>query len=162
MKARMKKLISIKSIPILALALLVVLGSALADSEGDSVTGSGDVQLYSPVYGKGSATLSIEGEKFEGLVEVYVLASPEEKPDGLLFPEVKHIFNFGDDNTLTTIGEEFAKYTDQPPLCVLEGNMNITEGTGEFDGAYGEMDVHGKIHLGEGWASFKVNGKISR
>jgi len=162
MKAKMKKLISIKSIPILALALLIVLGSALAESEGDSVTGSGSVTATPEGTFVGNATLSIEGEKFEGLVTVTPLAPPEPQDGGLYFPVVEHVFDFGDDNTLTTIGAEFAKPTDQPGLSILDGDMNITNGTGDFDDASGEMSAHGQIHLVEGWASFKVNGRISR
>jgi hypothetical protein len=162
MKAKMKKLISIKSIPILALALLIVLGSALADSEGDSVTGSGQVTAISEIQFHGTATLSIEGEKYKGLVLVTPIAPPELKDGGLYFPVVEHVFDFGDDNTFTTYGDEFANPTDQPGLSILDGCMNIDSGTGDFDGASGEMSVHGKIHLIEGWASFKVNGTISR
>jgi hypothetical protein len=162
MKTKMKKLISIKSIPILALALLIVLGSALAESEGDSVTGSGEVTAISETQFQGTATLTIEGEKFEGLVTVTPMAPPEPKDGGLYFPVVEHVFDFGDDNTLTTIGAEFAKPTDQPGLSILNGDMNITGGTGYFEDAEGELSVHGQIHLVEGWASFKINGRISR
>jgi hypothetical protein len=162
MKARMKRLISIKSIPILAVALLIVLGTALADSEGNSVTGSGSVASTSAGIFEGAATLSIEGEKFEGSVTVTPMEIPEPKDGGLYFPLVEHVFDFGNDNTLTTYGDEFAKPTDQPGLSILDGCMNIDSGTGDFDGASGEMSVHGKIHLIEGWASFKVNGTISR
>jgi len=63
---------------------------------------------------------------------------------------------------LTTDGAEFAQPTDQPGLSILSGYMEIIGGTGYFLGASGEMSVHGQIHLIEGWASFKVNGKIYR
>ena len=158
----MKKLISIKSIPILALALLIVLGTALAESEGDSVTGSGQVTAISETQFQGPATLSIEGEKFEGSVMVTPMVPPVPKDGGLYFPVVEHVFDFGDDNTLTTSGAEFAKPTDQPGLYILDGYLNITDGTGDFDDASGVMSAHGQIHLGEGWASFKINGRISR
>ncbi|MHC4144267.1 MAG: hypothetical protein ACYSUD_05755 [Planctomycetota bacterium] len=162
MKAKMKKLISIKSMPVLALALLVVLGTALAESEGDTVTGSGSVTATQVGTFEGTATLSIEGEKFGGSVTVTPLAAPKPKDGGLYFPVVEHLFDFGDDNTLTTIGAEFAKPTDQLGLSILSGDMNITGGTGDFLEASGEMNVHGQIHLIEGWASFKVNGTICR
>jgi hypothetical protein len=48
MKTRMKKLISIKSVPVLALALLIVLGTALAESEGDE--GEGQIHLRLSIY----------------------------------------------------------------------------------------------------------------
>jgi hypothetical protein len=40
--------------------------------------------------------------------------------------------------------------------------MTIVSGEGTFSSASGEMNVHGQIHIVEGWASFKVNGVISR
>ncbi len=157
MKARMKKLISIKSIPILSLALLIVLGTALADSEGDSVTGSGQVNVnLGTGSGQGTAILSIEGEKFEGSVMVTPMVPPVPKDGGLYFPVVEHVFDFGDDNTLTTSGAEFAKPTDQPGLYILDGYLNITDGTGDFDGASGEMSAHGQIHFLDGWASLRL------
>jgi hypothetical protein len=158
MKAKMKKLISIKSIPILALALLVVLGTALADSEGDSVTGSGQVYVnLATGSGQGTSTLSIEGEKFDGTVTVTVMP----QPDGTFW--VIHEFDFGEENTFSTEGSE----TMMPAngMFVLEGNMEITEGTGCFEDAEGEMSVHGKLKMLEppnAVVFFKVNGRISR
>ncbi|MHC4115939.1 MAG: hypothetical protein ACYSWO_00380 [Planctomycetota bacterium] len=154
MKAKMKKLISIKSVPVLVLALLIVLGTALAESEGDSVTGSGDVLLTRPNGGEGTATLSIEGEKLDAEVIVNILS-------GDMPLEVEHKFSFGE-GSFTTIGNEVLKPTDEDGLFVLTGDMTIDSGEGTFAGASGEMSVHGQIHLVEGWASFRVNGTISR
>jgi hypothetical protein len=163
MKTRMKKLISIKSVPLFALALLIVLGTAIADSEGDSVTGSGSVTATSEGTFVGPVTLSIEGEKFEGLVTVIPAGGMSQRPDGGWdFPGVIHQFIFEEGGGFNTLGDEIAKPTGQPGLYILDGYMNVTGGTGAFLGASGEMNVHGQIHLVEGWASFKINGTISR
>ncbi len=160
MKTRMKKLISIKSMTALSLALLIVLGTAMAESEGDSVTGSGLVTAnLATGIGDGTAILSIEGERVEGIVEVNVFPNP----DGTFW--VIHKFDFGEDNTLSTEGTEVMKSADDPGLLVLSGDMNVTEGTGYFDGASGELNVHGKVQITEfplAIVSFKVNGTICR
>lgn len=169
MKAKMKKLISIKSIPILTLVFLIVLGTALAESEGESVTGSGNVELKAFEFPfltlEGPATLSIEGEKSQGTVTVTVNVTQVEPGEGgvLNYYGVIHEFVF-EDGSFTTIGDEVAKPTDQLGLSILDGNMNMTGGTGNFDGAFGEMSVHGKMDESGDVpkASFKVNGTISR
>jgi len=169
MKTRMKKLISIKSIPIFALALLIVLGTALAESEGDSVTGSGKVEFKSFVFPlltlEGPTSLSIEGEKSEGTVTVTVNVEQVEPGEGgvLNYYGVIHKFVFKD-GSFTTTGDEVAKPTDQPGLSILDGYMNIDSGTGYFQDADGKLSVHGKMDESGAVpkASFKINGTISR
>lgn len=130
MKAKMKKLISIKSIPILALALLIVLGSALAAGR-DPVSISGVVDLKTFT---GTATVTIRGQQLTGTVAIIPLQPPVPKDGGLYFPEVKHVFELDDGSTLTTTGEELAMPTDEnPAISTLHGNMEITEGTGVFE-----------------------------
>jgi len=169
MNTKMKKLMSIKNVSILALAILVVLSSALAESEGDSVAGSGDVEFKAFEFPfltlEGPTTLSIEGEKYQGTVTVTVdVIQVVPGENGVLnYYGVKHEFAFGD-GSFTTTGDEVAKPTDQPGLSILSGYMNITGGTGDFLGASGEMSVHGRMDESDivPKASFKVNGVICR
>ena len=164
MKAKMKKLISIKSIPILALALLIVLGTALAAGR-DPVSISGQVTLTEVPPFFGEATVTIRGEELAGTVAVIPLQEPVPKDGGLYFPELQHVFTFEDGSTLTTTGEEFAMPTDEnPAVATLHGNMEITEGTGIFEGASGKLRVNGQIDFPpiSGQATFKANGTISR
>jgi len=162
MKARMKKLISIKSIPILALALLIVLGSALAAGR-DPVSISGQVTLTEVPPFFGTATVTIGGEELAGTVAVIPMAPPVPKDGGLYFPEVKHVFELDDGSTLTTTGEELAMPTDEnPAISTLHGNMEITGGTGVFGGASGELRVNGQMDWSVGQATFNANGVISR
>ena len=169
MRNKMKKLISIKSVPLFALALLIVLGTALAESEGDSVTGSGNVEFKAFEFPfltlEGPTTLSIEGEKSQGTVTVTVNVTQVEPGEGgvLNYYGVIHEFVF-EDGSFTTIGDEVAKPTDQPGLSILSGYMNITDGIGDLLGASGEMSVHGRMDESGDIpkASFKVNGRICR
>jgi hypothetical protein len=158
MKAKMKKLISIKSIPILALALLVVLGSALAAGR-DPVTISGTVDLTTF---SGSAAVTIGGGTLSCNVQVTPLQPPVPKDGGLYFPEVQHVFTFEDGSTLTMTGEELAMPTDEnPAIHTLHGNMEITSGTGVFEGASGELRVNGQMDWLVEQATFESHGAIS-
>jgi len=159
MKAKMKRLTLI-SMPVFALALLVILGTALAAGR-DPVSGSGNVTYFA-----GPATLTIGDETFEGNVVVTPTAPPEFRPSGVIyFPAVQHVFSFGDqnENTFTTIGKEVAVPIGTSGAYILSGYMTITEGTGVFADASGEMSVQGEItDLNAGKASFEVHGAISR
>ena len=159
MKTRMKKLISVKSMPVLALSLLVLLGSALAASRDPvSISGTVDLTTFS-----GTATVTIGGEELSGSVQVIPMVPPEPKDGGLYFPEVQHVFIFDDVSILTTTGEELAMPTDENlAVWTLHGNMEIISGTGVFEGASGELRVNGQMDWSVGQATFQANGVISR
>jgi hypothetical protein len=109
--------------------------------------------------GDGTATLSIEGEKFQGTVNVLIMP----QPDGTFW--VIHKFDFGEDNTFSTEGSETMKPADDPGVFVLNGDMNITGGTGDFEDSSGNMSVHGKVQFTSQTTadvSFKVYGRICR
>jgi len=142
------------------MALLIALGSALAEPAREPVSISGDVNLATF---SGTATVTIGGEQLVGSVQVTPLAPPEPKDGGLYFPVVEHVFDFGGGSTLTTIGQELAMPTDEnPAVHTLHGNMEITEGTGVFEGASGELRVNGQMDWSVGQATFEAHGAISR
>lgn len=94
--------------------------------------------------------------------QVIPLEPPESKDGGLYFPKVQHVFEFGEGSTLTTIGEELAMPMDEnPAVCTLHGNMEITDGTGVFEGASGVIRVNGQMDWSVGIATFSANGAIS-
>lgn len=168
MKTKMKKLISIKSMPLFALALLIVSGLTLA-AVRDPVSGSGFTSATGPTTFLGTATLIVRGEVLDADVEVTLLKPPVVSEDGVLHVnEIEHIFIFSVDengeliDSFTVTGKEVADPTDTPGLYILNGYMKIISGTGAYEGATGEMSVHGQIHLVEGWASFEIHGAISR
>ena len=170
MKTKMKKLISIKSVPLFVLALLIVLGTALADGR-EPVSGSGNVQLVSAsdteLVLQGPAKFSVGGEVLEGMVTVTVDLTQTELQESVVhYNWVKHEFTFDDgESTLTTIGEEFAVPTDEnPAIQTLHGNMEIMSGTGVFEGASGELRVNGQMNFGAmpPEATFEAQGVICR
>jgi hypothetical protein len=163
MKARMRKLISIKSIPILALALLIVLGTALAAGR-DPVSGEGSASL-NPDTGlfEGSADLTIGGEEVTASFEVTLLTPLVPNEEGVFHVKASHKFRFKGGSSFTTVDKGVADPTDTPGLYTLNENLTIVSGTKDFEGASGELRVHGKLDLrGLPSASFDIHGGICR
>jgi hypothetical protein len=169
MKTKMKKLISIKSIPIIALAMLIILGTVFADIR-DPVSGSGLTFATGPNTFAGIATLIVRGKVLDAEVEVALFEPPVESEDGVLHVNaIEHIFIFSVDenedpiDSFTVTGKEVADPTDTPGLYILNGYMKIICGTGAYEGVSGEMSVHGTIDFRElPSASFDIHGAISR
>jgi hypothetical protein len=163
MKARMKKLISKKSVPVLVLALSIVLGSALAETASEHVSGSG-ATILDPSDGlfKGSGNLTIQGENFNASITVSV-ANLFTSEDGVLQAKgVTHTFDFGDANTFITSGNEIGDPTDTPGLFTLKGLMRITSGTGVFENSSGQLTIRGEMDMSTlPAASFDFEGVIS-
>ena len=164
MKAKMKKLISIKSIPILTLALLVVLGSALADGR-DPVSGSGTalLDLAPPPGATGTATLTIGGGEPVQASFTLTMSSMAWK-DGVLHITATHIFTLTG-GTFTTTDKGIGEPTDENGLLTLNENLTITGGTGVYEGACGELRVHGQVQFIDDTTanvSFDIRGAISR
>jgi hypothetical protein len=166
MKERMKKLISIKSIPILALVLLIVLGTALADGR-DPVSGSGEalLDLAPPPGATGTATLNIGGEEFTASLVVQI-TSQVVSDEGVLHATATHTFTLLDEygeetnDRITTTDKEVID-TDG----TLNAHLTITGGTGAFEGASGELAGHGQVQFTSPTTanvSYEIRGVISR
>lgn len=157
----MKKLTLI-SIPVVGLALLVVSGTALAAARDPVTIYGSNVDLTAPGGPFGEASFTIRDEEFVGTVLVTREAPPEPKGDGIYLPAAVHFFDFGDGNTLTTIGAEYIVPTDEDPdVSTLHGDMRIREATGVFEGVSGELSVNGQIDYGVMQANFESHGTIS-
>ena len=140
MKTKMKKLISIKSIPILALALLVVLGSALA-AGNDPVYGSGTAKLNLWTGAAiGEAILIIGGEEFTASLAVQI-TSQVLSDEGVIHATAMHTFTLPG-GTIITSDKEVIN-TDG----TLNAHLTITSGTGAFEGASGVLSGHGQVQF---------------
>ena len=163
MNTRIKKLISIENIPIVTLALLVILGSALAETACDHASGSGATVL-DPTDGlfKGSGNLIIQGENLNASIIVSV-ANLFTSEDGVLQAKgVTHTFDFGNGNTFITSGNEIGDPTDTSGLFTLKGLMRITLGTGVFENVSGQLTIRGEMDMRAlPAASFDFEGVIS-
>ena len=157
MKARMKKLISIKSIPILALALLIVFGTALAAGL-EPVSGSGEVSL---IAGEGPVNLTIGGEEWVGTIRV-IMGPVAVRPGGVTqYLDIVHIFSDEAENTFTTIGGEITAPTGEEGVYTLSGDMEITGGKGSFEGACGSLRVNGELNYKTEKILFDVYGAMA-
>jgi len=160
MKAKMKKLISIRSIPILALALLIVLGSALAAGR-DPVSGSGTALLdlgTEPPGATGTATLTIGGGEPVETSFTLTMDSMAWK-DEVLHITATHTFTLPGGTFITS--DKGVVDTDG----TLNENLTITGGTGDYDGACGELRVHGQVQFTSpttAEVSFDIHGVIYR
>ena len=166
MKTRMKKLISIKSVPVLAMALLIVLGSALAEDPGrEPVSGSGTALLdlgATPPGATGTATLIIQGEMLETSFTLTMTSMAWK--DGVLHITATHTFTLPG-GTIVTSDKGIGEPTETAGLLTLNENLTITGGTEDYDGACGELRVHGQVQFtSETTAdvSFDICGVISR
>ena len=161
MKTRMKELISLKSIPMLALALLIVLGPAWA-ARRYPVRGSGEVDLGTgelPDPPPDNVSLTIAGKLYQGRVTVEV-GEPVKGPGGILrFYDVKHTFKL-DPGTFYTTGDEIATPTGVEGVYTLNGYMELTGGKGDFESACGRLRVHGELNLKTEKILFDVHGAI--
>ena len=163
MKLRMKKLISIRNIAVLAMALLIVLGSALAEPARDPVSGYGlSVLDLSTGQSSGNVTLFVRGEELLAdlsVTDVVMVFSDE----GVMHATALSTLDFGGGSTLTTEDKIVAEPSGPISFTVNEA-LTIISGTGAYEGASGKLSVHGQMQFVEppfAKVSFEICGVIS-
>lgn len=158
----MKKLTTKLTMFVLALTVLIVLATALAETAGDPVSGSGSSSSINAFQFAGSATLVIGGEEKSAELLVTVLAPPVISDEGVQHVVATHTFTFNEEDSITTSDKETAEPTDTPGLYTLNANMNVVSGTGIYEGVSGRLTAHGTIDFrGLPTAEFEVRGAIS-
>jgi len=159
----MKKLTTKWSMPVLTLALLIVLSTALAEPAADPVSGSGSSSAINEYQFAGSATLVIRGQEKSADLLVTVLAPPVVSDDGVQHVVASHTFTFTDGSgSITTSDKEVAEPTEIPGLYTLNANMNVVSGTGVYEGVSGRLTAHGTIDFRAlPAAEFEIVGVIS-
>ena len=140
MKTRTERLIVVKSISVLTLASLIVSGLALAAGH-EPVSGSGTAELNLLTGAAvGQAELTIGGATLFADVNVQ-LTSQVPGDDGSLHATATHKFVF--DNGSITTTDKGVIDTDG----TLNEHLTIVSGTGDFEGAAGELAVHGQVQF---------------
>ena len=161
MKTKMKRPVSIKSMLVLVVALAVVSGLAFAAGR-EPVSGSGwaDLNLLTGA-AVGHAQLTVGDTTLSA--EVFVqLTGQVPGDDGSLHATATHTFVF-DNGSITT--------TDRGVIDTdgtLNEHLTIVSGAGGFEGATGELAVHGQVQFpapGEppiAHVFYDIRGVISR
>ena len=152
----------VSSITVLSLAVLIVISTALAGTAGDPVSGSGEA-LANMATGQaiGSATLVVRGVELSATVVVQ-LGIPSFSDEGVLHAESSHMFTFAN-GTITTSDKVVGEPVNEFGLFALNEKLTIVSGTGAFDGASGNLTVHGQMQFIsqiEALVSYDVRGVI--
>ena len=151
--------------PVLALVLLVVLGSALAKPARDPVSGYGSSVLNlatQPPSSTGTVTFFIRGEELTADLSVTVLTMTF-SDEGVLHATALSTLDFGCGDTFTTkdkiVGEPAG-----PGLSTVNESLKIIRGTGAYEGASGHLSIHGQMQFvseTEAVVTYEVRGAIS-
>ena len=143
MKSTIKRVTSIKAIPLLAVAVVVVIGTVFAGPARDPVSGHGETELnFVTGHASGEGTFTIRGTELTAGIEVQLMGVTKESDDGTTLADVMHTFTF-DNGSITT--NDKAVMDPIEGGFVLNERMTIVEGTGDFAGVSGKLTVHGLI-----------------
>jgi hypothetical protein len=143
MKSGIKRVTSIRTIPLLVVAVLVVIGTVFAGPAKDPVSGCGETKLdFDTGYASGEGTLNIRHTELAVKIKVQLLGPPAEGDDGTLHADVMHVFTFAN-GEITTNDKAVMDPTEGG--FVLNERMAIVEGTGDFAGVSGKLTVHGLV-----------------
>ena len=161
MKSKMKKMTSKWAVPVISLALLIVLSTALAEPAADPVSGSGSSSAINEYQFAGSATLVIRDQEKSAELLVTLLGLTV-NDEGVQHVVATHTFTLAD-GSITTSDKEVAEPTATLGLYTLNANMNIVSGTGIYEGVTGRLTAHGTINFGvvPPAAEFEIRGFIS-
>ena len=169
MRNRAKKLTSIKVLPVLGLVLLLVLGSALAKPARDPVSGYGS-SVLNLVTGDsfGSLTLFVRGEELLADLSVtdVVMVYSGNDEEGVFHATAESTLDFGDGDTFTT-ADKIVGVPKGGGLYKLNEKLTIISGTGAYEGASGNLSIHGEAQFpapGDppfAQVSFEIRGAIS-
>ena len=164
MHAKIKRHTSIGIVAILALALLVLLNSAVAKGPARNpvrgfggTAGPADTGPFT-----GSGALCIRGQEHAVTIDTELLGPPRISDDGVLHVVSSHTFTFANGDTIITMDKSHLSPTDDPLVMLLNGNMEIVAGTA---GVTGRLTAQGTLTVnpatGEGTTDFKIQGNIS-
>ena len=117
-----------------------LVGVILEDTRGSgSTTAINDHQF------EGTATLIIHGQEKSADVLVTLLAEPEVDANGVQYVVATHEFTFADGSSFTTNDQEIAVPTDVPGLYTITADMEVSSGTGIYEGVSGQLIANGTI-----------------
>ena len=81
--------------------------------------------------------------------------------NGSLRFELAHTYTTGSGDTFTTTDRVVAAPTNPPAEYLINNQVDVTGGTGQFAGASGFLRTHGTVNLQTGVVSVDYHGRIS-
>ena len=107
----------------------------------EDTTGTGATMAINDFQFAGTAALTIHGQQKQADLLVTLLEPPVVDADGVQHVKATHEFTFADGSSLVTSDQEIATPTEIEGLNILTGIMDITSGTGMYEGAKGRLTV---------------------
>jgi N-acetylneuraminic acid mutarotase len=113
----------------------------IAGAVCEDTTGSGATAAINDYQFAGTAILTIHGWEKSADLLVTLLEAPVVDADGVQHIKAMHQFTFADGSSFITSDQEVATPTETPGLHILTGIMDITSGTGMYEGVTGRLSV---------------------
>jgi uncharacterized membrane protein len=111
----------------------------------EDTTGAGATAAINDFQFAGTATLTIHGQEKSADLLVTVLEPPVVDANGVQYVKATHEFTFADGSTIVTSDQEIATPTETEGLYIIMATMDITSGTGLYEGVTGCLMAHGTI-----------------
>ena len=130
----------------------------------EDTTGSGATAAISDFQFAGTATMMINGHEKTADVLVTVLEPPVVDANGVQHVKATHEFTFADGSSFITSDLEIATPTETEGLYTIIATMDITSGTGIYEGVTGQLEANGMIDFAAQppAARFELAGAVSR
>ena len=146
-----------------ALVIIFIAGSPENAKAGeDNATGVGATTAINDFQFAGTVVLTIHGREKPADLLVTVLEPPVIDANGVQYVKATHEFTFADGSSIVTSDEEIATPTETEGLYSITATMDITSGTGLYEGVTGCFMANGTIDFAAlpPAAQFEVVGVI--
>jgi hypothetical protein len=120
-------------------------GYQIAIASADNTTGAGATAAINDYQFAGTATLTIHGQEKSAELIVTLLEPPVVDANGVQHVKATHEFTFADGSSFVTSDQEIATPTETEGLYNLTAIMDITSGTGIYEGVTGRLQANGTI-----------------
>ena len=127
------------------LMISFIVGSQEGARAADNTTGTGATTAINDFQFAGAATMTIHGQEKTADVLVTVLEPPVVDANGVQHVKATHEFTFADGSSFITSDLEIATPTETEGLYTIIATMDITSGTGMYEGVAGRLQANGKI-----------------
>ena len=111
----------------------------------EDTTGTGATAAINDYQFAGTAALTIHGHQNSTDLLVTLLEPPVVDANGVQYVKATHEFTFPDGSSFITSDAEVATPTETEGLYTLVAVMDISSGTGIYEGVSGRLEAHGTI-----------------